>query len=271
MKYLVSFLVLQSSQWGRERERYGCFTLIVFCCSVDIRFLCIFLAMSWVGLYILWLLRFLVIHWLLCAMATKSVMQGMHPHNAEGPDHIPTKFLEEFAAKLPSAMTLIFQASLQQDEVPDDWTNLQKRTHRSTASNYGSISLTSVCSKILEDHIHSQSMRHLYIHWILSDPQHGFRMKPPCESQRILTVQDLVAALEENEQVNAILLGLSKAFDKISYQHRAIKLDHFVVTYSSGLKAYSPRGLGPTGRPRKTTRGGEGMANVFQYQQMWGH
>ena len=59
-------------------------------------------------------------------MATKSVMQGMHPHKAEGPDHIPTRFLEEFAAKLHSAMTLIFQASLQQDEVPDDWTNLQK-------------------------------------------------------------------------------------------------------------------------------------------------
>ena len=47
--------------------------------------------------------------------------QKVNPHKAEGPDHIPTRFLEEFAAKLPSAMTLMFQSSLQPGEVPDDW------------------------------------------------------------------------------------------------------------------------------------------------------
>ena len=31
----VSFLVLQSSWWGRERERAGCFTLFVYLMSFD--------------------------------------------------------------------------------------------------------------------------------------------------------------------------------------------------------------------------------------------
>ena len=48
-------------------------------------------------------------------------MQGLCPHKAEGPDHIPTRFLKEFVAELSPAMTLIFHASLPQSEVPDDW------------------------------------------------------------------------------------------------------------------------------------------------------
>ena len=129
-----------------------------------------------------------------------KLMQGLNPHKPEGPDHIPTRFLKEFAAELSPAMTLIFQASLQQGELPDDWKQANvapifKKGDRSIAANYRPISLTSVCSKILEHIIHSQIMRHLDIHQILSDQQHGFRKKWSCESQLILTVQDLAAAL----------------------------------------------------------------------------
>ena len=104
-----------------------------------------------------------------------------------------------------------------------------KKGDPSTAANYRTISLTSVCSKILVNIIHSQIMRHLDIHQILSDQQHGFRKKRSCESQLILTVQDLDAALEENEQMDTILLDFSKAFDKVSHQRLAIKLDHYGI------------------------------------------
>ena len=72
-------------------------------------------------------------------------------------------------------------------------------------------------------------MRHLDIHQILSDQQHGFRKKRSCESQLILTVQDLAAALEENEQMDAILLDFFKTFDKVSHQRLVIKLDHYGI------------------------------------------
>ena len=49
-----------------------------------------------------------------------KLMQGLNSHKAEGPDHIPTRFLEEFAAELSTAMTFICQAFLQQGEVFDD-------------------------------------------------------------------------------------------------------------------------------------------------------
>ena len=68
-----------------------------------------------------------------------KLMQGLNPHKAEGPDHISTRFLKEFADELSPAMTLIFQASLQQGEVPDDWKQANvapifKKGDRSTAA-----------------------------------------------------------------------------------------------------------------------------------------
>ena len=98
-----------------------------------------------------------------------------------------------------------------------DYTSVLKTTHNClldyTYVTFNVNRSASVCSKILEHIIQSQIMRHLDIHQILSDQQHGFRKKRSCESQLILTVQDLAAALEENEQMDAILLDFSKAFD----------------------------------------------------------
>ena len=128
----------------------------------------------------------------------------------------------------------MFQASLQHGEVPDDWkqanvAQIFKKGDRSTAANYRPISLTSVCSKIPDHIIHSQIMRHLDIHQIISDQQHGFRKKRSCESQLILTVQDLAAALEENGKIDAILLDFSKVFDKFSHQRLTIQLDNYGI------------------------------------------
>ena len=130
-------------------------------------------------------------------------------------------------------MTLIFQSSLQQGKVPDDWKQsnvipIFKKGDRSSAANYRPISLTSVCSKILEHIIHSQIMRHLDAHQILSDQQHGFRKKSSCESQQILTIQDLVSSKEEHEQMDAVFMDFNKA-DKVGHQRLAIKLDHYGI------------------------------------------
>ena len=46
--------------------------------------------------------------------------------------------------------------------------------------------------------------------------QHGtFRKHRSCETQLILTVDDLSRRLDNSEQVDAILFDFSKAFDKV--------------------------------------------------------
>ena len=72
-------------------------------------------------------------------------------------------------------------------------------------------------------------MPHLDTQQILNDAQHGFRKSRSCESQMIQTVQDLANSLNEGEQIDAILLDFSKAFDKVSHQHLLGKLQHYGV------------------------------------------
>ena len=66
----------------------------------------------------------------------------------------------------------------------------------------------------MEHIIHSTVMKHLDMHGILIDAQHGFRNSRSCESQLIMTVQVLADSLNRNEQVDGILLDFSKTFYK---------------------------------------------------------
>lgn len=65
---------------------------------------------------------------------------------------------------------------------------------------------------------------------ILNDYQHGFRKKRPCDTQLILTINDLAKGLNSNQQIDDILLNFSKAFDKVSHSRLLQKLDHYGVS-----------------------------------------
>ena len=47
-------------------------------------------------------------------------LQGLKPHKATGPDEISSWFLKEMESPITSALTLILQASLEQEQTPDD-------------------------------------------------------------------------------------------------------------------------------------------------------
>ena len=48
-------------------------------------------------------------------------MQLLDYSKAYGPDKIPRHLLKETAVELSSSLTLIFQTSLKQGQLPDDW------------------------------------------------------------------------------------------------------------------------------------------------------
>ena len=72
-------------------------------------------------------------------------------------------------------------------------------------------------------------MTHLDNYSILHEAQHGFRKCRSCESQLILTIQDLAKGLDDSSQIDAILLDLSKAFDKVPHLRLLYKLNHYGV------------------------------------------
>ena len=66
-------------------------------------------------------------------------------------------------------------------------------------------------------------------HTILSDAQHGFRKRRSCDTQFILTVDDLAKGMEDKGHTDLVLLDFSKAFDKVSHKLLLHKLQHYGV------------------------------------------
>ena len=72
-------------------------------------------------------------------------------------------------------------------------------------------------------------MNHFDSHSILSDKQHGFRSKHSCESQLIMTVNDLALSLDNRSQTDMIIMDFSKAFDSVPHNRLLLKLNHFGI------------------------------------------
>ena len=159
-------------------------------------------------------------------------------------DEIPARLLKLAAEELAPALSLIFQRSLDSGEVPKSWpqsniTPLFKKGDRTIASNYRPVSLTSICSKLLENIIHSNIMKHFQqtfnTHWQTVNCQ-----KHSCESQLILTGKDLAKSLDIKSQVDMIIMDFSKAFDVVPHNRHISKLQWYglhgtTLTWISGV------------------------------------
>jgi hypothetical protein len=72
-------------------------------------------------------------------------------------------------------------------------------------------------------------MKHLDIHKILTDSQHGFRARRSCETQLLETLDDITKRAANNKQIDIILLDFSEAFDKVPHKRLLNKLNYYGI------------------------------------------
>ena len=150
------------------------------------------------------------------------------------PDEIPARILKEYAHEFAPHLASFYNVSLSRGEVPSDWRQANvipvfKKGEKYLASNYRPVSLTCICYKVLEHIVVSNMMKHLEIHDILVDCQHGFRAKRSCETQLISLTHELPSNLQSGIQNDLIILDFSKAFDKVSHKKLLCKLDNYGI------------------------------------------
>jgi hypothetical protein len=81
----------------------------------------------------------------------------------------------------------------------------------------------------------SQVMNRLDSQNILHENQHGFRAKRSCESQLLLSTDDIARSVNLGHQVDMAVLDFSKAFDKVSHQRLFVKMQYYGIRNETNL------------------------------------
>ena len=131
-------------------------------------------------------------------------------------------------------LKVIFARSLSTGVLPSDWQKANicpifKKGRRDQTSNYRPISLTSICSKVMEHIIFHSIMTHLSSNNILIENQHGFRSGHSCATQLITLTEDILYALDHQKQVDIVLLDFAKAFDTVPHRRLLKKLHYYGI------------------------------------------
>ena len=119
-----------------------------------------------------------------------KLLNNLKIHKAPGPDGLIARVLKKCSSEIAPILALIYNETLAQGTVPDDWRQANvapifKKGEKYDAANYRPVSLTCICCKTLEHIIVSNINKHLAFESILADCQHGFRSQRSCETQLV--------------------------------------------------------------------------------------
>ena len=119
-------------------------------------------------------------------------------NKSNGPDGIPSKVLKSCARQLAKPLT--DNLSIRLGSLPDDWTAnivpIFKKGDKSNPANYRPVSLQSIICKILERIINKRLVNYLDENCVITEYQHGFRLKRSCETQLLCSLHDWCQTLD---------------------------------------------------------------------------
>ncbi|KAK4822216.1 hypothetical protein QYF61_011857 [Mycteria americana] len=149
-----------------------------------------------------------------------DLLHHLDTHKSMGPDEIHPRVLKELADVLTKPLSIIYQQSWLNGEVPVDWrlanvTPIFKKGWKEDPGNYRPVSLTSIPGKLMEQIILSAITWHIEDNQGIKPSQHGFRKGTSCLTN-LISFYDKVTCLMD-EAVDVVYVEFSKAFDMVSH------------------------------------------------------
>ena len=165
----------------------------------------------------------------------KQIIKGLKPNSEPGPDGISTRLLQGMANKLASPLSQLYEKSMKEGAVPDDWrianvTPIFKKGSRADPGNYRPVSLTSVPGKIMEVLVKDEMVSHLDKFKLIKKTQHGFSKGRSCTTNLLEFLEKVTCVLDEGHCMDIVYLDFSKAFDMVPTARLLAKVKSHGIT-----------------------------------------
>ena len=163
-----------------------------------------------------------------------DIISALKSGKSLGPNSIPMKVLKCLSPLISSPLSQIINESFQSGIFPDKMKlakviPLFKKGCPLTASNYRSISLLSVFSKITEKVMYERLYKFLEKHEILYTLQFGFQASHSINHALVSLTEAIKNSLDNRKFGCEIFIDLQKAFDTMNHDILLMKLEHYGI------------------------------------------
>ena len=163
------------------------------------------------------------------------VLKSLNVSKATGPDGISPLVLRECASQLAFPLSRLYKLSLTSGNFPSLWkfanvTPVHKKDAKCELTNYRPISILPVMSKVMEMIVNEQLRIYLEHNNLLCPTQYGFRKSRSTVDVLSYLSQKWQNTLDAGNEVVAVTLDISKAFDRVWHNGLLVKLKSFGIS-----------------------------------------
>ena len=169
----------------------------------------------------------------------RSTLLSTNRHKACGPDDVSARIIHECAEELVIPIAKLCRLSLEQGVFPSRWKRANivpifKKGAKSRASNYRSVSLTPLSSKVLEKAVYISLLSH--VRPVLADQQHGFMSGRSCVTNLGSMLRVAWNNISAGSQTDVIYTDFSSAFQSVNHKLLLHKLENSFKINGSALQ-----------------------------------
>ena len=158
-----------------------------------------------------------------------KIIRNLDPNKARGHDMISIRMVKICDDSICKPLKLISQSSLESGKFPSEWKKanmvpIYKKGDKQILENYRPISLLPITGKILERLLYDTMFEFFTENNLISGNQSGFKTGDSCVNELLPITHEIYQSFDDNLEVRAVFLDISKAFDKVWHKGLIYKL-----------------------------------------------
>ena len=158
-----------------------------------------------------------------------KIIRNLDPDKAHEHDLISIRMIKTCDTSICRPLKLIFQACLESGKFPNEWKKanvvpVHKKGDKQILKNYRPISLLPIDGKIFVRLLYDRMFEFFIANNLISKNHSGFRPSNSCINQLLSITHEIYQSLDDNLEVRAVFLDISKAFDKVWHKDLIFKL-----------------------------------------------